>query len=76
MRFDLVLLDAGRLRFVPSAVNEVRTALAHLVDLREASRKLALARIDVGPVGKVLAFDRLPGATDERSCDSETENLG
>jgi hypothetical protein len=76
MRFDLVLLDAGGLRFVPSAVNEIRTTLAHFVDLREARRKLALARVHVGPVGKVLSFDRLPGTRGERSCDGETENLG
>jgi len=57
VRLDLVLVDAGRLRLVPCAVDDVRTALADLVDLRQANRKLALALKLEAAVGEALALD-------------------
>lgn len=76
VRLDLVLINAGRFRLVPGAVHDVRTALAHLVDLREARGKLALASVVVAAVGKALALDGLPRAAQQHSCESETENRG
>lgn len=76
MRLDLILVDAGSFRLVPSAKHDVGTALAHLVDLRKARRELTLALELVAAVGKPLALDRLSRATNERSCESETEDGG
>jgi hypothetical protein len=76
MRLDLILVDAGRLRLVPTAKHDVGTALAHLVDLREARRELTLALELVASVGEPLAHDRLSRATNEHSREGETDYRG
>jgi hypothetical protein len=76
MRLDLILVDAGCRRLVPTAEHDVGTALAHLVDLRETRRELTLALELVASVGKVLALDCLSRTAKEHSRDSETEYRG